>query len=160
MRFRKIKLLKGERISAVYEKRNLSGTWDEYSFNCSDQALPEFYEALEALAQHVIELCELPATYTERIKVKGVSFSSGGDAEVMGATISAEMELDYSNCGLNLNTPHKPSAPYSDAEVDGDFLLSDDCIEALNNLVVQTEAYARGERAQMSLFETLEREAV
>ncbi|NQS75273.1 MAG: hypothetical protein HQP61_02350 [Peptococcaceae bacterium] len=105
-------------------------------------------------------MCELPVTYTERIKVKGVSFSYGGDAEVMGATISAEMELDYSNCGLNLNTPHKPSAPYSDAEVDGECLLSDDCIEALDNLVVQTEAYARGERAQLALFEPPEREAV
>lgn len=153
MRFKKIKLRKDEGVTAAYEKKNQAGGWDEYSFSCAGKALPAFYAAFEALAPHVIELCELPVTYTERIIVKGVSFSYGGDAEVMGATISAAMELDFSNCDLNLNTPHKPSEPYSETGVDEGFLLSDDCIKTLDHLVHQTEIYARGERAQMSLFE-------
>lgn len=72
----------------------------------------------------------------------------------MGATISAAMRLDHSNCDLNLNTPHKPSAPYNpdQDEAFDDQYLTDECIACLDNLCYEAQSYIDGDRAQMNLF--------
>jgi len=152
-RIKKVKLTKDEKIHMAYEKRTKTGIgWDEYSFTCSDAPRPEFYTAMQALATHVVEMCELPEDYVSRIQVRGVSFSYGGEKEVMGATISAQMKLYDSNCDLNLNTPHKASESYSDMPADEMQLLSDECVEALYTLCNECDLYIGGERAQGQLF--------
>ena len=152
MRIKKAKITSDKKVAITYEKRSKYGFWDEYSFACSEDARPEFYGSLKALAPHVVEMCELPESYIDRIEVRGVSFSYGGEKEVMGATISAQMILHDSNCNLNLNTPHKASDSYSDAPADEKQLLSDKCIDALNTLCEEVELYINGERAQARLF--------
>lgn len=152
MRIKKAKITSDNKIAIVYEQRSKTGAWDEYSFTCSEDARPEFYAALKALAPHVVDMCELPETYLDRINVRGVSFSYGGEKEVMGATISGQMKLNYSNCNLNLNTPHKASESYSDTPADEMQLLSGDCIDALGALCEEVELYIGGERAQARLF--------
>ena len=151
MRITKIKLTKDDKIHVAYEKAAERG-WDEYTFTCSEKPRPELYGVLKDLDVHVADICELPADYSERITVKGVTFSYGGEAEVMGATITAQMELESSNCPLNLNTPHKASESYSEAPADEKQLLSDDCIIALDDLVDEIERYIQGDRAQQTLF--------
>jgi len=152
MRIKKIKITKDNKIQIVYEKRG-KADWDEYSLTCSEAPRPELYKALEALAPHVIEMCELPEDYLPRIDVRGVTFSYSGENEVMGATIIAQMELKNSYTKLNLNTPHKASAPYSEYTPPDEMqLLSDDCIEALEKLCDEVRLYIKGERAQQSLF--------
>jgi hypothetical protein len=153
IRIKKIKITSDHKISASYEKQVKNGTWDEYSFTCSDQARPEFYEAMGKLAPHVIEMCELPSDYLERIEVRSVSVSYGGENEVMGATITSQMQLEKSNCNLNLNTPYKASESYSDAPADEKQLLSEDCVNDLYKLYEECELYINGDRAQGSLFE-------
>lgn len=151
MRIEKVKITKYNQIHMKYTQG--ANNQDEYSFTCSEKARPEFYEALEALAEHVIEICELPKDYLGRIKVRGVSYSYGGEAEVMGAVISASMELKESYQPLNLTTPHKASAMYNPETPDDDMqLLTGDCIDALKALQVECEAYIKGDRAQGSLF--------
>ncbi|NSW92759.1 MAG: hypothetical protein HPY74_19315 [Firmicutes bacterium] len=136
----------------VYEKRSKIG-WDEYSFTCSEEPRPELYAALRALAPHVIKMCELPEDYLSRIDVRGVTFSYGGENEVMGATIIGQMELKNSYSKLNLNTPYKASDSYSEyAPPDEMQLLSGDCIEALEELCKEVELYIEGERAQQNMF--------
>lgn len=152
MRIKKVKITSEKKIAMVYEQENKNGTWDEYSFSCSDQARPEFYEAMRGLAPHVTEMCELPESYLDRIGVRGVSFSYGGEAEVMGATISAQMKLFNSNCDLNLNTPHKASDSYNEGPADDAQLLTEDCITALEKLQEECQYYIAGDRAQGSLF--------
>lgn len=153
IRFKKIKITSEEKINIVYEKTNNSGKMDEYSMTCSDKARPEFYDVMQALATEVIDMCELPNDYIDRILVRSVSFSYGGDKEVMGATITAQMVLNKSNCNLNLNTPHKASDSYSDGDADEKQLLSADCIDALKALCAEAELYIDGDRAQMKLFD-------
>jgi len=153
MRIKKVKITNENKISMSYDQETKLGGWDEYSFTCSDTARPEFYTAVKEVAPHVIEMCELPENYLDRITVRGVSFSYGGAAEVMGATISAAMKLDLSHQALNLNTPHKASEMYNeDTPADEKQLLSDECIDALNNLQEECKAYISGDRAQVSLF--------
>jgi len=106
-----------------------------------------------ALAPDVIKMCELPEDYLDRITVRSVSFSYGGPDGTMGATISAGMHLEESYQDLNLNTPHKASAMYNPDTPDDEMqLLSSDCIERLEALQEECEAYIKGDRAQGSLF--------
>ncbi|MCK9326537.1 MAG: hypothetical protein M0P69_13685 [Bacteroidales bacterium] len=154
MRIKKVKLTKERKILINYDAQSKNGLWDEYSMTCSEQARPEFYAAMEALGAHVVEMCELPENYLAKIKVKGVSFSYAGEKEgVMGATISAQMELKNSHPDLNLNTPHKAEAMYNENTPDDDKqLLSGDCVEALESLQEECKAYISGDRAQEALF--------
>jgi hypothetical protein len=152
MRIKKAKLSTMDKVTIMYEQKSTTGAWDEYSFTCSDKPRPEFKQSLDALAPFIIEMCELPDNYLSRIEVRGVTFSYGGEAEVMGATISAQMKLNKSNQNLNLNTPHKASDSYSDAPADPKQLLPVECIKALKNLCEEVRLYIRGERAQGSLF--------
>ncbi len=151
MRIRKVKITKYNQIHMVYEQG--LGNGDEYSFTCREKARPEFYKALAALAEHVLDLCELPESYLDRINIRGVSYSYGGENDTMGAVISASMELEESYQGLNLVTPHKASAMYCpDTPDDEKQLLTGDCIDALEALVAECELYIQGDRAQGSLF--------
>lgn len=152
MRIRKVKFTKEGKIAITYEQQTKTRFWDEYFMSCSEPARPEFYTAMENLREHVVDMCELPENYLNRIKVKGVTFSYGGEAGVMGATITAQMDLYNSNCPLNLNTPHKASDSYNDQPADETQLLSSDCIKALLLLCEEAEAYIKGDRAQGSLF--------
>jgi len=151
MRIRKVKVTKYNQVSMVYEQGPHNG--DEYSFTCSEKARPEFYKALAAMAEFVLDMCELPESYLERISIRGVSYSYGGENETMGAVISASMKLEESYQPLNLVTPHKASEMYCpDTPEDEKQLLSGDCVEALLELRAECEKYVQGDRAQGSLF--------
>lgn len=152
MRIKKVKVNKAGKIIMEWEQQAKSGSgWDEYSFCCSEDARPEFHDALKVLAQDVIEMCELPDNYLEKITVKGVSFSWSQD--IMGAVIVASMKLDKSHQSLNLNTPHKASEMYNpDTPEDEKQLLSSECYERLEVLLQESELYIQGERAQGTLF--------
>jgi hypothetical protein len=155
MRVKKVKINKYSQISMVYTQGPYNQ--DEYSFTCSEKARPEFYEAMKAMAEHVIEMCELPESYLDRITVRGVSYSYGGENETMGATISAAMRLDNSYQALNINTPHKASEMYCPDTPDDDMqLLSSECVDALEALLFECEKYIKGDREQGSLFANTE----
>ena len=159
MRFQKIKFNKGK-VRMEYEVENDKGDMDEFAFTCGDEPKPEFKEALQALDQDIIEMCELPVEYINRVTVTGVSFSYGGEGEVMGAVIVSQMRLNKSNVPLNLNSPHKASEPYGEDAQD-EQLLDHDCVERLETLISEAEDYVKGIRAQkrFSFVEKTEGEA-
>jgi len=160
MRIKKAKITKEKRILLMYEQKGKNGWWDEYSMTCSEEPRPEFHQALRDLRTHVLDMCELPETYLDKITVRGVSYSYGGEDDTMGATISASMKLEYSYQALNLVTPHKASAMYCpDTPEDEKQLLTGDCIEALRDLQTECEKYIQGDRAQGSLFPEVNQEA-
>jgi hypothetical protein len=152
MRIKKIKVTSDNKVYVAFEKRSVTKIWDEYTFSCSEAPRPELLTALSKLAPHVIEMCELPESYLDKIDVRSVSFSYGGVDEVMGATITSQMKLENSYTNLNLNTPHKASDSYSDAPADEKQLLTHDCIRDLDQLCEEVELYINGDRAQGKLF--------
>ncbi len=150
MRFQKIKYSK-DKVKIEYELKTEKGGWDQYSFACSDEPKPGFKEALVALAQDVITLCELPENYATRVMVTGVSLSYATDDEIPGATIISQLLLRKSNVNLNLNTPFKPFQPYSEG-ADISQILSEACVERVKRLMEEAEEYVRGIRAQGEMF--------
>jgi hypothetical protein len=151
VRIRKISITKDKKVNVEYEARNKKGGMDEFHMLCDDEPRPELRKALDAMAVHVVDLCEFPDDYVDRVSVRGVSYSFGGEKEVMGATITGSLKLKYSNCPLNINTPHKASESYSDTPVDADLLLSDECCAALADLSAEAALYVDGDRMQTKL---------
>lgn len=149
MRFKKIKV-KDAKVNLEYEVLKGS-SWDEFALLSNDKAQPAFYNALQAMAIDLTEMCELPADYVEKILVTGVSFSYAGERETMGATIIGQMKLKKSNVNLNLNTPHKIVDFYAESG-DPFQLLSDGCRTRLSELIEEAKNYVKGIREQAELF--------
>ena len=126
---------------------------DEVSLKCSEPPRPEFIKALAAFDRHVMIMCELPEDYLKRITTKSVSLNYGGPNETMGATITASMELYDSYAPLNLNTPNKPVEMYDENAAENPMaVLSEECINSIDNLIDEAGKYLDGERAQGKLF--------
>jgi hypothetical protein len=156
IRFKKIKINSEGKINLQWEHFRGSGNPDSHSLETADAADPEFYKAMEDLAEEVQKLCELPNEDLSRITVKGVSFSYAGDNETPGAVITASKTLLHSHTPLNLNTPHKPFEPYAKlpdgCEIDLKGVHTDDCIKKLKTLMNKAEDYLNGKRKQTDLF--------
>jgi hypothetical protein len=155
MRIRKVKHVTAEnadKISIVFEKKSPTNqnAWDEFSLICNQRAAPQFYAALKDLAQDVIDLCELPQGYLDRVSVKGVSVSISGEKDTMGAVITASMQLLKSNQPLNINTPHKTEEFYAETGDEAQ-LLNKDTVRRLYALFNEAERYVDGEREQTML---------
>jgi hypothetical protein len=150
VRFKKISITKGNKINLIYEIER-AGQYDEFSITSLSPAKDSFHDAMKALVEDVVDMCELPEKHAERIIVKGVSFSYGGERQVMGAVIISQMLLKKSNMSLNINTPHKTEEFYAK---DGDpkQILNGDCVERLLALKKEAEAYVAGERMQVDMF--------
>lgn len=160
-RWKKIHMTKDLKILLEYQVMSPRKKWDDHVFQCSDAPLESFLAAFKALAEHVVDMCELPLgdLAESRITVKGATFSYGGDRETMGAVLVAARKLKFSGSPLNLVTPHKPCEPYGkgqDESLNG--LLDPDCVEALKALAREAERYLKGERAQVDMFEETENE--
>ena len=158
-RITKVKVTKEKKVNIEYQVAGKNAIWDDFAFTCSDEALPEFYQAIKNLGIHVLDLCELPPEYFDRIIVKGVSVAYTTDG-VMGATIIAAMQLFRSNCPLNLNTPYKPSEAYGDQPAPVDALLSPMCVTDLKTLCNECIKYIAGYRAQTDLFKSIQPDLV
>lgn len=153
MRIKKVKFSSDEKIHLSYEVKSTSGKISEFTLVSSEKAAPSFYQTLQKLRNSVLELCELPSNEESKIHVSGVSFSFAGDNDTMGAVITAQRRLSNSNAPLNLNTPHKAVEPYGDGKADAKQLLPDECIDVLNGLIDEAEAYIEGKREQTDLFD-------
>lgn len=140
-------------IKIEYEELNRNGGWDEYSMKSAEEPAPSFEHALDDLAPHVEQMCELTTNdhQVHPYTVRGVSFSYGGDHDVMGATITAERTLTNSNSPLILNTPHKIAEPYAEGS-DETQVMTNDCLIDLERLQNEAEDYLEGKRAQMDMF--------
>lgn len=133
---------------------------DEYSIKCRDVPRGEFIRAMSELNRHVVEMCELPDIALYRVQTRSVSLNYGGENETLGATISAQMELLKSNQPLNINTPNKTVEPYNkDTPWDEKICLTEECTDAIYELIEEANLYIDGTRAQGSLFEA-EKKAV
>lgn len=152
IRIKKVKIAeKVNKIIMTYE-RYVNDQYDEYTFNSSEMAAPEFYDSFKNLSEHATALCEFPAGFKDRVNVYGISFSYSGESDVMGATMSMKVNLEYSNTDLIINTPHKKSAPDGEEEFNETMYLSEQCVKALWAVEQEARKYIDGKRAQASLF--------
>ena len=153
---RRFKKIKFDGVNVFIQYEDGDNFQNEYTLKCDEKPRPEMEQAFKELAYEALLLCELPEDYLGRLEVRSVSLNYGGKEETMGATISARMNLNYSNAPLNLNTPNKPVEPYSEGNYDDEMLqkmcLRPECVDKLETLIDEANYYVDGNRAQGSLF--------
>jgi hypothetical protein len=151
---RKVKIDKKDRIHIEYQygtkKKNENWNLEDMSdvtHACKGKARPQFYMAFTRMIEHIPRILEQPDAFKVGLRVKGVSFSYGGDDLIMGASVSCERTLRSSNSPWYFNTPHKSSMPYSE---DGDETVcyTSDVVETLEDIIEETELYIKGHRAE------------
>ena len=114
-----------------------------------EEAAPEFYEAFEALREHVEGILEINGRgLGKRIQPYGVTFHYSKDG-TMGAIISSKFDLPDSGTCVVLNTPMRKCV--NDESVEGIF-LTEEAAKAIWKVEQETRKYIAGKRAQMNLF--------
>jgi len=139
----------GSKVRIEYEVTRKDGDPDEYTLHSADKPLPEFDEALQALAADVVTICELNPSDVDKLKVRGVTLTHTNG--ILGVCVTALKTLKSSNAPLVINTPHLPEESYSEGDDNAPVMPSG---MAMRVAAVEAQArrYVDGERAQASLF--------
>ena len=149
IRYRKIKIAKNGKVHLVYDEPVQGGGWDKHAVTYTDQPLPKFQKALNKMAEHLVEICQIESGYAKDMIVMGVTISYT-DAGVMGLSIIAKKVL-ANKLVVPINSPHLPEQSHSDDAAEFP-ILSEACISALGKVIGQAEGYRLGDRAQLGMF--------
>jgi hypothetical protein len=134
----------GASVLVKYETLDGEDTGDTVTLESTDVPLPDFVASLQALAEHVVAICELPARWTQELRVTGVTLTYADD--VRGVVITAQRKLQGHAAPLLLNSPHATNA--EDA-IKGTYSMA--CADALDAVQERALEYADGARAQLQL---------
>lgn len=152
MQITKIKNLNDE-VFIEWKTNCKTGGFNVNSVRSKDKAVPEFYEALEALRPHLIELCELKKYPEEDFKTTGISLSFKGENDQKYVTIKGMRSYKKSSGCQALNTPTKAAEIEGDQEKQKKDILSDEAIEAVDRFIKAAEGFIKGERTQTNMFD-------
>lgn len=133
-------------------RRKLYISWnngtEDLSVNSTENALPEFHTALDALASLTCEVCAWPSDYAANMRVMGVVMGEQGEADTV--SILAQKSLGDAGKALNIATPPRllahPTEPGSYPPP-----LTDAQAELVWSLIEAAKDYAKGNRAQGEL---------
>ena len=152
MQIDKIKI-KADDVYIEWSEKSTGGT-NIFTLDCKQRAQPELYQKMVQLADHVVELIEVPDTYVQGMEIRGVSFDwteMDKKSTVMGAVITVVKRLK-SGLYLCFNTPHATEIPFGKS-TELDRCLSSACCDVLRELITEAKGYIAGKRAQLALFE-------
>ena len=119
----------------------------EHRLTSSQEPRPEFLTALQAFAQYVRHLCDLPMSFEAGLVVSGVSISEN-DTQGRGIVVTALKKVSGANSPLVLNTPHVPETATSEGQPE----LPAFAVRMLNTLEEEAALYRAGQRAQVDMF--------
>jgi len=143
---------KGDFVYLMWSEKTDAGK-NVYTLDCKQRAIPEFYAKLNQLADHVVQILELPDSWTEGLEPRGVSFTHTETEKgvTMGCVITSVKRLKSGRTAV-INTPFLPERPFGNNDADKTVCLSATCTEVLLELQTQAKRYIGGERLQLALF--------
>lgn len=148
-RLRKLRWAPGE-MTIRYDRVNVATKlMDTYTLESAETPLGELEHALQGMAEHVVEICELPEEMVSDLTVRSVSVSYNADG-VQGLIVTALRDLENSNTPMLINTPHFSREAYSETAGDAN-VFSPKCGRDLDRLERCAFAYIDGERSQKEL---------
>ncbi len=152
-RVRKFKYKPTAGMFVAFEATNSSDpdAYDEFTLKSGDEPRGTLITQLNAMSQHVVDLCELPADYAANIQVIGITVTYSDD-DIQGLGISALRTLENTDQPMVLNTPHFTRDPYSPTAPSDVGVFSGRCAADLDRLEELIFDYVDGDRAQMDLF--------
>ena len=119
-------------VAIQYQERGASGRMEVLELHSEDRAAPSFYESLQALRPHLLQLAELPEDWGKGLFITGVSITK--DLEYI---ITAERLIYGAEKPLVLRTPR--------------CIFLGEAKEDFERACAEAEAYVRGERAQQMI---------
>lgn len=145
---RKIKVA-SKRVHIEYNVGSHAEEFDDMdatTIKPKDEAVQEFYDAFDKLAEFVPAICEMDEKYGVGMETISVSISYPTDNKVMGACITVSKKLTHNDAPLIITTPFKATDVYHD-DGNPDILLPDNCRLALALLIDRAEDFVNGLRA-------------
>lgn len=157
-RIRKIKLTKSEKTGKMRIRVDylLPVSDDEDWKECSqvdkaDDLTIGFWQALENLVPHAMEVLELDEGYGENVRCTGLSISYADDEDsTRTVVLTLQKDLAETNSPFVFNTPAKPCNPYGGGEDDFN-CLPEKMVKAIDAVIDQARAYLGGERQTVQL---------
>lgn len=138
-------------ITSLYRtRRTIRIAWDQgdssFDLEETENPLPSFLKALDALAPLVSVICHFPASYSEtNCRVCGLKIGSKGGADTI--SLDVRKGLDDAAKEFKFKTPERLLAHPSE---EGTYTppLKDDQAALVYSMIEEAKAYIRGDRAQ------------
>lgn len=138
-------------IAIDYENER-NGVSDILSIKTKDAPRKALTDSLQAMAKHLVAICELPESWLPSISVRGIrcTYKKG----IQGLVIRATRELEHANAPMAINSPHTTEEliPESDEEVSSKNTFSAHCLDDLDDLTSRIFEYIDGDRMQIDAF--------
>lgn len=123
------------KYTADNEKRSLEAT---------ENPLPSFTAAFDALPPLVVDICHLPAKFAAGLIVTEMKLTDKGNELV---TFRASKEVDDSTDAFKFSTPNRLTA-FPSEEGKCSPPLKDEQVALIKSLIDEAAAYVKGQRAQ------------
>jgi hypothetical protein len=150
MRFTKIKY-DGKQVELAWSEKKKS-TEIIHTLSSKEQPDKELPEALNAFAEFVERLCEVPKAWMRTVKVTSISVNVEEKDGRLGLVITSQKKIADANSPLVINTPHLRQAIKLGEEGPGFFLYAME--EAIDRADRAAQGFAAGKRAAPSLFDS------
>lgn len=122
-----------------------AGRLEEHTLKCNERPRTALLEAFRDLRGHLVTICELPESWEEQIRIRGLTVKENKEG-TRAIVISGIRKLAGSHAPLVLNTPYMVEE--ADDEVG---VFSDECAEDLDALAALVWKYLDGDREQRQL---------
>lgn len=119
--------------------------WERHELESEDRPRGMFQEALDALAEDVVRILELPEAFLEKLTVTTVSFSYGTNDQ-MGVVISGVVEVEAGKYAVNTPRIRDKSADLLGETETGAGWMNADMSGRIRELTDQAHSYASGQR--------------
>lgn len=143
--YTKIKYSKG-RVQLNYTEK-VEEYFNELSMNMSQIPQQSFIDAMNALAEDCLELCEInnkKEKLAERVEVHTISINYESEKEIPGMTISFKIKRTNRAGAININTPYILLEPRTDNEAED--VLNEEAAERIHDLLDEADKYRNGDR--------------
>lgn len=114
------------------------------TLEATENPLPAFTTAFDALTPLVCEICHLPAKFSSKMTVLEMKLTDKGNELV---TFRASKEIDDSTDAFKFSSPNRLTAhPTEEGKCSPP--LKDDQVALIRSLIDEAAAYVKGDRAQ------------
>ena len=139
----------GSDVLVKYASGESDEQMETITLEASEPPLPALKAALQALAVHLVALCEAPKGWADETEIRGVSLSDSDG--VRGVTITGLRRLKLQNTPLVLNSPHATDCARSEDDKSMKGLMPIGLVAAIEALELEVWKYVDGEREQLAL---------
>jgi len=146
--FRKVRFA-GGRVNLHFTEK-FETHYNELTLDMAEEPMDSFKEAMSALAEDVIEICEIPdpgKKLAERIEVHTINIKYETEKEIPGAVISFKIKRQKKSGVISINTPYQLLEERESGSEDQ--LLKPETAEKIHELLKEASLYYSGKRKQI-----------